>query len=134
MNTPSYQITFANRVIEINLSGDWNPVIDLMYMAELSEVINKANRKKWATIIDMSECHIHANKIASSIADTLVTDRRNQLLEVWVVNHAEQGDFLLNFGSTSKVKIHKCFCIQEARKHLQKYGLGMTHTPTEMSY
>lgn len=123
MNRPaSFQITARDRVIEAKLVGEWNPAIDLMYMAELSDAIQKANRKKWAMLIDMSECHIHSNNIAGAISNTLETDRRNQAFEVWVVKHADQGDFLLNFGTTRKVKIHKCFCASEGKKHLERQG------------
>lgn len=123
MSSPaSYQITTNGRVIEAKIRGDWNPGIDLMYMAELGDAIQKANRKQWAMLIDMSDCHIHSNNIAGAISNALETDRRNQSLEVWVVKHPDQGDFLLNFGSTRKVKIHKCFCASEGKKYLERQG------------
>ena len=120
-----YQISVKNKVISARLTGDWHPAIDLMYMAELGDRIKSINNKQWALLVDMSECHIHANNIASAIADNLDTDRRNQSLEVWVVKHPEQGDFLMNFGSTKKAKIHKCFSTSEGHKHLHRNGFAL---------
>jgi len=117
-----YQISHSERIIKVTLTGEWNPAIDLRYMSELSDAIKTINRKKWALLVDFSQCHIHANNIASAISDSIYTDRRNQALEVWVVNRADQGDFLLNFGSTRDIKIHKCFCWSEGHRYLQKHG------------
>ena len=120
--TASYQINANNRIIEVKISGEWHPAIDVEYMNALAESIHQTNHQKWAMLVDMSDCHIHANNISNSITDELNTNRRNQDAEVWVVNHADQGDFLLNFGSSLNVKVHKCFCPDEGKKYLQKKG------------
>lgn len=118
--TASYQITTNDNILEVKLNGEWHPAIDQEYMSALADSIRQVNSKKWAMLIDMSQCHIHANNISNSIVDELNTNRRNQLAEVWVVSHADQGDFLLNFGSSLKMKVHKCFCVSEGKKYLQR--------------
>lgn len=125
MNNPQYAIDTQNKVIQVTLQGDWNPVIDLRYMSELADSVKRINNKKWALLVDMSQCHIHANNIAGQFANSLSTDRRNQISEVWVVNRADQGDFFHHFGSTSQVKVHKCFSVQEAYQHLEKQGFEL---------
>lgn len=125
MTPASFEITTHNKVICVTLRGDWHPSIDLCYMSELSDVIKQVNNKNWALLVDMQDCHIHANNIASQFANNLNTDRRNQTQEVWIVDRADQGDFLLSFGSTAQVKVHKCFSLKEGCNFLQKQGFNL---------
>lgn len=120
-----FDISTHNKVICVTLRGDWHPVIDLCYMSQLSDTIKRVNHKTWALLVDMRECHIHANNIAGQFANSLDTDRRNQSQEVWLVDRADQGDFLLGFGSTKQVKVHKCFSVKESCNFLQKHGFDL---------
>ncbi len=122
MKSPTYSITTQHKVIQVILKGEWNPVIDLRYMCELADTVRTVNNKKWSLMVDMSQCHIHANNIAGQYANSLSTDRRNQLSEVWVVNRADQGDFFLQFGNTSQIKVHKCFSRKEGQLYLERQG------------
>ncbi|BDX08304.1 hypothetical protein [Planctobacterium marinum] len=125
MTPARFDITTHDKVICVTLRGDWHPVIDLCYMSQLSDMIKRVNNKTWALLVDMRDCHIHANNIAGQFANSLNTDRRNQTQEVWIVDRADQGDFLLSFGSTNKVKVHKCFSLKESCNFLQKQGFNL---------
>lgn len=121
MTAASYQIQIRNKVIYAIMRGDWHPAIDLAYLSELAEAIRAVRNKKWALLVDMRECHIHANNVAGQYAD-MSADRRNQVQEVWIVNRADQGDFFLNHGSTATLKVHKCFSLADSENYLMRQG------------
>lgn len=121
MTAARYQIQIQNKVIYVALRGDWHPAIDLAYLSELTEAIRSVRNKKWALLVDMRECHIHANNVAGQYAE-MSADRRNQAQEVWIVDRADQGDFFLNLGSTAQLKVHKCFSLADGESYLMRQG------------
>ena len=97
MQSPSFTINRFERIIAVRLVGVWDQSIDLRYLSQLGEVMQRMRQSTWGVIVDFRQWHVSSGVIAQNVNYSLHFDRRNQTGECWLTTDDAQTKHLEMF-------------------------------------
>lgn len=118
----SFDMEVVGNLIKVDLSGQWTVHMDLKYVSELSETMATMRDNSWAVLVDMRGWHVPKSVYQSDLAFKLNLDRRNQMLECWVVDEPDQAEFIMPLFEQANLMPKRCFDIASAAKVLEQHG------------
>lgn len=127
-NSSNFSIRVKGSLIAVDLTGNWSEQDDLSYLSSLTEEIAHINREPWGLIVDMRDWKVQ--EAATEPTFKIALDRRNQKVECWIVDHHQQGDFLLPHFKNTSLKPLKFLNPIEAIKYIEKLGFSMPSNET----
>lgn len=108
-DTPFYEVISGSHLIKAKIAGIWTLSADLNYLSRLSEAMQESRNQPWCLIVDMrgfvmpDEMKDRNRKATANIE----LNRRNQLAECWIVDHAEQCKELEHFINQANIPLHR---------------------------
>ena len=117
-----FDIHVANQVIHAHLYGRWGGAIDLFYLSEMNVKMHEVRALPWAIFIDLTECEFTQQIFNDDIRHNSGLDRRNQLIECWLLREPEQISFLEHFPKEQDVILGKFTNEKESAAWMMKKG------------
>ncbi|WP_052154972.1 hypothetical protein [Aliiglaciecola lipolytica] len=123
-NSPSYKITPIGDIFFIVLEGVWTVQIDLAYISELFEILEKRRTRDWGICVDMTNWTFPKEVFDSPFKSKIALKRRNQIGESWITKSTTQGEELMVFFDNCSFKPQRFAKLADAIAHLQALGLS----------
>ena len=119
---PKFEIHVANQVIHAYLSGRWGGAVDLFYLSEMNIKMHEVRALPWAIFIDLTDCEFTEQIFNEDIRHNSGLDRRNQLIECWLLREPEQINFLERFPKEQDVTLGKFLSEEQSASWMMEKG------------
>lgn len=129
---PSFSLNISNDVLWVVLEGQWNVATDLSYLTELSDNMRQIRNQPWGLVVDMRNWYIDSveQTFAAPNSVSIDLDRRNQVLECWLVRENSQADFLVGTVTNQpKIEFVKSKSLDALLTHCKKHHLDSSLPP-----
>ena len=122
---PYYDIKVTGQVIHARMVGSWGGVVDLSYLSEMAIRMNEVRALPWAIFIDVRKCEFTEEMFKQDIRHNSGLDRRNQLIECWLLNEPNQLSFLAHFMKKQDVQLGRFLTTQDASNWMNSKGFAL---------
>lgn len=121
----SFHISKHSNLIHADINGVWNITTDMDYLNELASTMQSMRGNPWAMVIDMRGWFVPEEMKRFKRKTAIHLDRRNQKLECWIVDNAEQGNHLKAFVEAANIPFKQFTDTAEAEKWLTTFHYSM---------
>ncbi|MCC2607557.1 hypothetical protein [Planctobacterium marinum] len=122
---PSYQVIVKKQLIKVDLEGDWDNKSDLAYLNELALTMRNMQSAPWGLVVDMRGWVVSKETLGFKQKTAFHMDRRNQVVECWIVDNLNQGAHLIHFIEKAKIPLKRCTSVDSAQLWLNQYGFNL---------
>lgn len=126
MSKPSFEINRFDRLIAIQLKGQWHSAIDLEYLSELGQVMQRMRQSTWAIVADFRDWYIDDEIAQLNTHYSLHLDRRNQISECWIVRNSSQAEHLDPFFKDLDFKPQRVLDQPQLKTWGKQTGIDLT--------
>ena len=102
-----YLVKRTGNIVMARIHGEWSTAITLNYFHALSEEIRQIQGQPWGALIDMRGWRLEESVVERAGQLQLDVDRRNQVVECWIVDHPEQAEELARLPRTAGIPLHR---------------------------
>lgn len=115
--TSAFKIEVTGNLVTARIQGEWELSMAIQYFTELTQAIRTIQSHPWASLVDMRGWALGQSAKQSADKIKLELDRRNQLLEFWIVTPDEPNDSLARFPLQAGITL---FRVQDTHQMLSK--------------
>lgn len=122
---PSYQVVVKKQLIKVDLEGDWDNKSDLAYLNDLAMAMRNMQAAPWGLVVDMRGWEVSSEILQFKQKTAFHMDRRNQVMECWIVENMDQGAHLIHFIEKAGIPLKRCTSLKSAQLWLNQYGFEL---------
>ena len=113
----AYKICVTGNLVTARIQGEWELSMAIEYFTELTQSIRSVQSHPWASLVDMRGWALGQSALQSADKIKLELDRRNQLLECWIVTPDRPNDSLARFPLQAGITLYR---VSDTRQMLNK--------------
>ncbi len=121
----SFHINIVKNVIQVRLEGVWDLATDIQYLSELAQHMRSCHNRPWGLVVDMRKWIVADDILNFKSKINIQMDRRNQVLECWLVGNMDQGNHVIHFIEKAGIPFGRFLDESSANSWLSQYGYSL---------